>query len=282
MFGLIYDGKKDKSKILSYDDFLMNMDDKSKIRLMELDVEIEAFKSELEREGFEFDECSCIAQDIRILRNQFGFYVDESRALDSKEAYTMYQSGLEFYHEFSKKFNMLHRILREKEYIMNGNYLCKKKIRSDMDYFSASLGYGLSRQKRIYEEIPEHPSMEYQRLVIMLEVINDDASNNKDDIIERCMDKLKGYLLPRYSIEVKRVKDKYGRDFDESCGVLVIDKTLGEMEMVYEFDGLNISKSPYDKYFSHNKPYIDIYLRIITYCLKDELFYDFSDEKGLV
>lgn len=282
MFGLMYDSKKDKCKILSYEEFLMNVDDKSKNRLRELDAEIDTFKGELEKEGFDFDECSCIAQGIRIMRNQFGFYVDESDSLDSKESYAVYQSGLDFYREFSKKFNMLHRILQEKEYIMNGNYLCKKKIRPDMDYFSASLGYGLKRQKRIYEENPEHPSMEYQRLVIMLEVIRDGDSNNKDDIIERCMEKLNEFLLPRYSIEVKRARDKYGRDFDNSCGVLVIDKTLGEMEMIYEFDGLNINKNPYSKYFSQNKPYIDIYLRIITYCLKDELFYDFSEEKELV
>lgn len=278
----MYEQKKEKCKILSYDDFLMNVDEKSKNRLRELDVAIEAYRGELEKEGFAFDECSCVAQGIKILRNQFGFYVDETSSLDSKEAYTIYQCGLNFYYEFSKKFNVLHRILQEKEYIMNGNYLCKRGIRADMDFFSASLGYGISRQKRIYEEMPEHPSMEYQRLVIMLEVINDSDSCKKDDIIERCMEKLKEHLLPRYRIEVKRVKDKYNRDFDNSCGVLVVDKTLGEMEMVYEFDGLNISKNPYNKYFMPNKPYIDIYMRIIAYCLKDELLYEFSEKKDLI
>ncbi len=282
MFGLMYDAKKDKCKILSYDDFLMNMDEKSKKRLIELDTKIATFKDELESEGFTFDECSCVASNIQILRNQFGFYVDETNSLDSKEAYATYQCGLEFYQEFSQKFNMLHRILIEKEYIMNGNYLCKKRIREDMNYFSASLGYGLSRQKRIYEDRPEHPSMEYQRLVIMLDVISDGYTSNKDEIIERCMEKLRESLLPRFSIEVKKIGDKYGRDFDGSCGVLVIDRTLGEMEMLYEFDGLNISKNPYDKYFSQNRPYLDIYLRIITYCLKDELLYDFSEQKELI
>lgn len=282
MFGLMYASSTEKSKILSYDDFLMNVDDKSQMRLRELDAEIEAYKSELAKEGFEFDEFSCVTQDIKILRNQFGFYVDESRSLDSKDEYAFYQCGLEFYHEFSRKFNNLHRILREKEYIMNGNYLCKKRLRPDMDRFSVSLGYGTDRQKRIYEESPEHPSMEYQRLVIMLDVISDGDSEKKNDIIERCMVKLREYLKPIYDIEVKRVKDKYGRDFDNSCGVLIIDKSLGEMEMAYEFDGLNIHKKPYDKYFLQNKPYIDIYLRIITYCLKDELLYNFSEEKGLI
>lgn len=282
MFGLMETASSEKSKILSYDDFLMNVDDESKRRLRTLDAEIEAYRSELEKEGFLFDECSCVTKDIKILRNQFGFYVDESHSLDSKDEYAFYQCGLNFYREFSRKFNNLHRILREKEYIMNGNYLCKKRLRPDMDRFSISMGYGMRRQKKIYEESPEHPSMEYQRLVIMLDVIHDGDKKKKDDIIERCMAKLKEYLKPTYDIEVKRLKDKYSRDFDNSCGVLIIDKTLGEMEMVYEFDGLNIHKKPYDKYFSQNKPYIDIYLRIITYCLKDELLYNFPEEKGLI
>lgn len=282
MFGLMYASTVDKSKISSYDEFLTNMDDKSKVRLMQLDSSIESYKRELEKEGFEFDECSCISSNIRILRNQFGFYVDESNSLDSREAYAIYQSGLDFYQEFSDVFKNLNRILREKEYIMNGNYTCKRRIRPDMDHFSASLGYGIDRQRKIFEDSPEHPSMEYQRLVIMLDVISDGNSSNRDDIIERCMTKLSEYLIPRFSIEVKRASDKYGKDFDNSCGVLVVDKTLGEMEMVYEFDGLNIHKSPYDKYFIPNKPYIDIYLRIITYCLKDELLYGFSGEKELI
>lgn len=283
MFGLM-DAKNNPSKtrILSYDDFLRNIDEKSRMRLRELDASIETCREKLEKEGFCFDECSCISQNITILRNQFGFYVDESQSLSSKKNYALYQCGLEFYREFGKEFNILHRILREKEYIMSGNYRCKKSIKPDLDNFSLSLGYGTIRQKRIYEENPDHPSMEYQRLVIMFDVISDNNLSNKDDIITYCMAKLTEYLMPRYTIEVKRAKDKYGRDFDDSCGILVIDKEIGEMEMVYEFDGLNIYKTPYDKFFLQNKQYIDIYLRIITYCLKDELLRDFSGEKGLI
>lgn len=281
MFGLMYAKSGSKTRISSYDNFLKNIDSKSMSRLQELDTLIGVYKELLEKEGFTFDECSCIAQSVTILRNQFGFYVDESHSLDSKENFELYTYGLEFYRTFSDKFNSLNRLLREKEFIMNGNYQCKKSIRPDLDSFSASLGYGNERLRQIYEESPEHPSMEYQRLVILLDVINNNYDTNKDNIVDECMRKLNEYLKPRFSIELKRIKDKYGTDFDNSCGVLAIDKELGEMEMIYEFDGLSIHKRPYEKYFSHNKPYIDIYLRLITYCLKDEFIYDFSEEKGL-
>lgn len=281
MFGLMYASKIAKSRISSYDDFLDNIDLKSKNRLRELDASIQVYKEELKKEGFNFDECSCIAPNITILRNQFGFYVDESHSLDSKEDYALYKYGLEFYYGFSREFNSLNRVLREKEYIMNGNYQCKRSMRPDLDSFSASLGYGDMRIRQIYEENPEHPSKEHQRLVILLDVISNNYQTNRDLIIDECMQKLNEALNPRYSIELKRAKDKYDRDFDDSCGILAVDKELGEMEMVYEFDGLGVHKRPYEKYFSQNKPYIDIYLRIITYCLKDELMYEFSGEKAL-
>lgn len=282
MFGLMYAKDNDKSRISSYDDFLKNIDEKSKMRLMELDASIQVYKEELAKEGFSFDECSCVAPNITILRNQFGFYVDESHSLDSEESYALYKYGLDFYQGFSREFNCLHRVLREKEHIMNGNYRCKKSIRGDLDFFSASLGYGNIRIKRLYEENPHHPSEEYQRLVILLDVVSNNYQTNRDMIINECMKKLNQYLKPRYSIELKRPKDKYDRDFDDSCGILAVDSELGEMEMVYEFDGLSIHKRPYEKYFSQDKPYIDIYLRIITYCLKDELMYEFSDKNGLI
>lgn len=281
MFGLMYAKDNSKSRILSYDDFLRNIDPKSMSRLQELDTLIGVYRELLENEGFIFDECSCVAPTVTILRNQFGFYVDESRSLDSKESFDLYKYGLDFYRGFSDKFNCLNRLLREKEFIMNGNYHCKKKMRPDLDSFSASLGYGNERVKQIYEENPEHPSMEYQRLVILLDVISNNYDTNKDNIADECMNKLNECLKPRFSIEIKRVNDKYGNDFDSSCGVLAIDKELGEMEMIYEFDGLSLHKRPYEKYFSRNKPYIDIYLRIITYCLKDELIRDFSGKKEL-
>lgn len=281
MFGLMYAKDNSKPRISSYDEFLDNIDEKSKNRLRELDASIQVYREELQREGFCLDECSCVAPDITILRNQFGFYVDESRSLDSKENYALYKCGLEFYYAFSREFNSLNRVLREKEYIMNGNYHCKKSLRPHLDGFSASLGYGDSRSRKIYEENPEHPSKEYQRLVILLDVVSNNYQTNRELIIDECMKKLNEYLNPRFTIELKRVKDKYDRDFDDSCGILAVDRELGEMEMIYEFDGLNVHKRPYEKYFSQNKPYIDIYLRIITYCLKDELMYEFSGEKAL-
>ncbi len=281
MFGLMYAKDSSKCGILSYDDFLKNIDEKSKKRLEELDASIEAYREELSKEGFVLEECSCEAPNIRILRNQFGFYVDESHALDSKESYELYRFGLDFYRGFSKKFSVLNRILLEKEYIMNGNYHCKKSLRPNLDSFSASMGYGNQRLKQIYEENPDHPSQEYQRLVIILDVLSNNYSTDRNDIIAQCMDKLNQGLKPRYRIELKRSTDKYDKDFDDSCGVLALDLELGEMEMIYEFDGLNIHKRSYEKYFFPNKPYIEIYLRIITYCLKDELMYDFKGEKGL-
>lgn len=256
-------------KISVYEKFLDCIDNLSAIRLRGIDMSFELFKEKLKQFDFDLTETTCYGPTIDINRNQLGFYVDESRALFSDTEFNNYQYGVRIYKKFKDDFERIHQLLLEKEIIMNGYYKIKKgneaKIKEMVDF----LGYGEKREQVIKEDKPEHPSREYKKIEAILDKTRQNDVNY-DDIVEQVLNMIQPYFLDKYEVRAKIESDKYDRSFDDSFGVMVLDKNQGEPFMLYEVDGFDVKRDEYSKYLKKDCKYLEIYFRIIAKCIKEK------------
>lgn len=254
-----------------YEHFLDSIDSLSAARLRGIDLSFAVLKQRFQDEGFELTEISCLGKTISLKRNQKGFYVCESRALFSDEEFNCYQYGINFYQKYKNDFQRIHNLLSEKELIMDGYYNVKnKKVNVDeLKRISEELGYGAKRKKLIYEERPIHPSKEFTKLTLLLEK----AKNNTDydNQIANILKIINPYIKDEYNLEAKEIDDKYNLDFDDSFGVVARNTSNGDIKIIYEVDGFDIRKDEYSKYLKKDCPYLEIYFRIISKCIKQKM-----------
>lgn len=253
-----------------YQLFLDSIDDLSVARLKAIDTVFNVLKHRFADEGFLLTEVSCVSATVRIKRNQFGFYVDETKSLNSKDEYSNYMFGKKFLEGHADDFKRLNQLLVEKEIIMRGSYKIKEGTEEELYHLAKSLGYGVVRDGLLFESEPTHPSEEYIKIQVLLDLCNSNKVHDYKPIMEQALDMLRRYFKKDITLGIKRIDDKYDMSFDNTYGILLIDKKLGEMSMLYFFDGLKVLKVSYDKYIDEFNPYLEIYMRIILKCLKKE------------
>lgn len=254
----------------TYENFLNSIDNLSAARLRGIDLSFAVLKSRFKEKGFELTEIACLSSTVDIKRNQNGFYVDESRALFSDEEFNCYQYGVNFYQKYRDDFERIHNLLTEKELIMDGYYNIKNK-RVDIDNLkemSHKLGYGETRKNILYEEKPIHPSKEFNKLALLLEKAKNSA--DYDEQIHYILVNIRPYFKDNYKVEAKEIDDKYDLDFDDSFGVIVKNTDNGDIKIIYEVDGFDIRKDEYEQYLKKECPYLEIYFRIISKCIKSK------------
>lgn len=254
----------------TYENFLKSIDSLSEIRLRGIDLSFAVLKNKFHDQGFELTEVGCFSSTVDIKRNQNGFYVDEARALFSDEEFNCYQYGINFYQKYKDDFERLHNLLTEKELILNGYYnIRNRKVNIDnLNKMCDELGYGEKRKKILYEEDPVHPSKEFKKLTTLLNKAKN--HHDYDEQIEYILKIIRPYFKDNYKIEAKEIDDKYDLDFDDSFGVVARDIENGEIKIIYEVDGFDIRKDEYDKYLKEKCPYLEIYFRIISKCIKSK------------
>lgn len=252
----------------TYETFLKSIDSLSEARLRGIDLSFAVLKNRFYEKGFELTELGCSSSTVDIKRNQNGFYVDESRALFSDEEFNFYQYGINFYQKYKDNFERLHKLLAEKEFILNGYYnIRNKKVNiNNLNKISEELGYGEKRKNMLYEENPIHPSEEFNKLVNMLNKVKN--NRDYDEQISNALKIIRPYFKDEYKIEAKEIEDKYDLDFDDSFGIVIRDIKNGDIKIIYEVDGFDIHKDEYDKYLKEKCPYLEIYFRIISKCIK--------------
>lgn len=255
----------------SYDLFLKYVDDLTRERLNSIEMALGIHKEELLEQGFMLSELECVSRDIVLKRNQNGFYVDERNALNSKSEYQAYLDGIEFLKKNKERFKLIHNYLLEKEIIMEGSYKAVKCDALKLDKLAKSLGYGIARDRLLFEEEPVHPSEEFKETKFLLDLCNNEDVSNYRGIINKALKKITDHFSEDVTLTIKKLDDTYNTDFDNTYGIMMIDKNFGEMSMLYYSDGLSVSKATYEKYLVSNSPYLEIYMRIIVKCLKKEL-----------
>lgn len=255
----------------SYDTFLKYVDDLTRERLKSIDMVLGVYRSKLLEEGFILSELECVSNNIILKRNQNGFYVCEEQALNSKREYQAYLDGVEFLKKNKDTFKLIHNYLLEKEIIMEGSYKAVKCDPIKLDKMAKSLGYGIARDRVLFEEEPDHPSEEFKETKFLLDLCNNRDIVDYRGIINKALKYIARHFNDDVSLSVKRITDTYDGDFDNTFGIMMIDKNYGEMSMLYYSDGLSINKATYEKYLIKKSPYIEIYMRIIVKCLKKEM-----------
>ena len=168
----------------------------------------------------------------------------------------------------------------EKEIIMRGSYNIVKGRIDEVNQLAIDAGYGVVRDKTLFESDPVHPSDEYVNLQILLDLVNTEGIKSYNMIIDKALNRLGECLSDDITLEIKRLDDTYGKDFDHTYGILLVDKSLGELFMLYYSDGMSVKKITYDKYIKVKNPYLDIYMRIILKCLQKELLLNDNIRRG--
>lgn len=266
----IFKKKNANTTIKTYEDFLNSIDNLSEARLRGIDLSFAVLKNKFHDQGFELTETDCLGSTVDIRRNQNGFYVDESRALFSDEEFNCYQYGINFYQKYKDDFERMHNLLLEKELILDGYYNVKnKKVNfEDLKRMREELGYGEKRRNVLYEENPIHPSKEFNKLALLLEKAKNDI--DYDNQINYILKIIRPYFKDNYKVEAKEIDDKYNLDFDDSFGIVVRNMDNGDIKIIYEVDGFDIHKDEYEKYLQDECPYLEIYFRIISKCIKSK------------
>lgn len=252
----------------TYENFLNSIDNLSATRLRFIDISFGVLKTRFQEKGFELTETSCLGSTVDIKRNQDGFYVDESRALFSDEEFNCYQYGVNFYQKYKDDFERMHNLLTEKELIMSGYYNIKNKRVNinNLKKMCNELGYGEMRKSLLYEENPKHPSKEFNKLALLLEKAKNNTDYDKQ--INYILKIIRPYFKDNFQVEAKEIGDKYNLDFDDSFGIVIKNEENGDIKIIYEVDGFDIRKDEYEKYLQKECPYLEIYFRIISKCIK--------------
>ena len=276
----LFKNKNNEENMDSYELFLTHIDELSVKRLRSIDIAVDVIRHQFLEEGFVLSEIDCVSPLILLRRNQFGFYVDETKSLNSKEEFKNYLFGKEFLEKNKDVFKRLNQLLVEKEIIMRGSYNIVKGRIDEVNQLAIDAGYGVIRDKTLFESDPVHPSDEYVNLQILLDLVNTEGIKSYNMIIDKALNRLRECLSDDITLEIKRLDDTYGKDFDHTYGILLVDKNLGELFMLYYSDGMSVKKITYDKYIKVKNPYLDIYMRIILKCLQKELLLNDNKRRG--
>ena len=275
-----FKSKKDTKIVDSYELFLSKIDELSCHRLKAIDMSLDVIRVDLLEDGFTLGEIECVSPLVTLKRNQFGFYVDETKSLNSKDDYRNYLYGVEYLEKNKELFKRIDQLLIDKEFIMRGSYKINSGSEKELSELAHNLGYGVIRDRQIYEEEPVHPSDEHVQLEILLDLVNNPEVKKIDTIINKCMKKIQDCFNEFCSIEIKRLSDTYDVDYDHTYGIMLVDQNLGERFMIYYSDGVGVRKSSFEKYLVNNNPYLIIYMRIILKCLQKELSLNDNKRRG--
>lgn len=133
--------KRDKKDYLTrlYEIFLDNIDDLSQTRLRGYDMSFNNLKNKLSDVGLTLTELDCKGENTLIKRNKNGYFLVKS---NDKKIFNKYEAD----------FERIHAYLLDKEYIMKGNYKCRKRHKEELNAISIELGYGEKREKILSEK----------------------------------------------------------------------------------------------------------------------------------
>lgn len=251
-----------------YATFLDSVDELTRTRLNSIDISLAVQQEHFKNFGVTLTETTCFNDIIDIKRNQNGYYADESKSLNSNEEYENYQASLEFFNEHVEELEIVHELVSDKEEILLGCYVLKKGNEEDIELLINDLGYGLARKKIIYEADPIHPSEEYKHLLELMEL----SKNNKkaQDVLNQILNHIRTLYNNEVEIKIKTIDDKYDFDLDNSYGIILLNSTNGDKQMLYAVSGFDIIKNPCDKYLIKNSKYLDVYLKLATSIIKSK------------
>lgn len=251
----------------TYDSFLDSIDKKNAIHIRGIDMSFNVFKNKLQELGYILTETACYGENIDIYRNINGFYVDEKDSLYSVENYKYYLEAKKVLEDFKSDFERIHKILLDKEKIMDGNYQSNVSNPDLLGEISNFLGYGKIRKEVLSMENYNHLDEDF----LFLENINNQISE-KDANLEKLSKDLIKFIQPyfkeKYTLKIKKMEDKFKSNFDSSYGVVIFDKEEKEVFMLYEIDGFDLKVLEYEDYLAKNFRYLDEALFLIGKCLK--------------
>lgn len=251
-----------------YATFLDSVDELTKTRLNSIDISLAVQQEHFKSFGVTLTETECFNDIIDIKRNQNGYYADESKSLDSNEEYENYQASLEFYNEHIEELEIIHELISDKEEILLGCYVLKKGNEEEIESLVNDLGYGLTRKKVIYEADPVHPSEEYKHLLELMGLSNNNKKNL--EVLDEVMDHIRSLYTNEVEIKIKKIEDKYDFDLDNSYGIILLNSTNGDKQMLYAVSGFDIIKNTCDKYLVKNSKYLNVYLKLATSIIKSK------------
>lgn len=256
-----------------YKKFIDNIDAVSRNRLESIDLSFHLLKDKFKSEGFELTEFGCFSNKITIKRNQVGFYVDETKSLNTMQDFKYYQCGVNLLKKYNKDFIDAHAMIMDKEKIMAGYFNESGLTRTELLMFSYQLGYGRKRKKAIWEKEVLHPSKEYYDIVRYLKLVDELPLENLNDLLEKLVLKCNNYFLDGVTVKIKKKDEKHGVDFDNYYGVVLILQSVGEIMMIYGTDGVDLYTKTYNNYLSVDYPYLKVLLKMIVKIMKKLYYY---------
>ena len=257
-----------KEPVKDYSTLLECVDELTEARLRSIDMSFAVQQERFKDFGVNLTELDCTNEIIRIKRNQKGFYADESLSLNSNDDYENYERSIDFYERHEEDFEIIHNLLCDKEQILQGCYVVKKGTEEELEDLINDLGYGITRKKALYESNPVHPSEEYNRLLELMEMVED--YKNRESIIEEVMAIIRKCYSKDVKIELKRIDDKYDIDLDNAYGLILLNAQTGDKHMLYAVDGYDVTKDLCDKYLIEKNQYLEVYFKLIARCIKME------------
>ena len=254
--------------VKDYETLLDSVDELTEARLRSIDMSFAVQQERFKDFGVNLTELDCTNEIINIKRNQKGYYADETKSLNSNDDYENYERSLDFYERHEEDFEIINSLLCDKEQILQGCYIVKKGTDEEIEDLINYLGYGLARKKALFESEPDHPSKEYNRLLELMEMI--DEPKNREKIIEEVMGIIRSCYNEDVKIEIKRIDDKYDIDLDDSYGLILLNAHNGDKHMLYAVDGFDVIKDTCDKYLVKKNVYLEVYFKLIARCIKME------------
>lgn len=128
----------DTNKI--YQLFLDKIDPLSQTMIRGYDMSFNNLRDKLKIEGLELTELDCIGKNVLIKRNITGYYLVNKTDV-----------GIKVFKKYEDDFRRMHLYLLDKERIIDGEYICKKRDDKYLKDVGQLLGYGKNRDKVLRE-----------------------------------------------------------------------------------------------------------------------------------
>lgn len=128
----------DTNKI--YQLFLDKIDPLSQTVIRGYDMSFNNLKDKLKIQGLELTELDCVGKNVLIKRNITGYYLANKT-----------ETGIKVFKKYEDDFRRIHLYLLDKERIIDGEYICKKRDENHLKDIVQLLGYGENRDKIIRE-----------------------------------------------------------------------------------------------------------------------------------
>lgn len=128
----------DTNKI--YQLFLDKIDPLSQTMIRGYDMSFNNLRDKLKIEGLELTELDCIGKNVLIKRNITGYYLVNKTDV-----------GIKVFKKYEDDFRRMHLYLLDKERIIDGEYICKKRDDKYLKDVVQLLGYGKNRDKVLRE-----------------------------------------------------------------------------------------------------------------------------------